>query len=234
MKQQLLIITFLALSMNACMKAPKINLKRDIKHKEDVYLAKGNIYYFGELSKASNSKVIELYSQAKIKPQRLVIFSGGGDVYLGMQLGEFIFDNKLDVEVNKFCFSSCANYIFTAARNKYLHKDSVLGWHGSSWQPSINKDVVNGVDWAVKWRKAELKFFAKIAVDYRITINGFYQYKWRDYIKALLTGTVIMGFNYSLEDMNKFNVSNIFLIDGHWDWKKANKCCHILHVQAQI
>ncbi len=35
------------------------------------------------------------------------------------------------------CFSSCANYVFTSAANKYIREDSLVGWHGSESQYEI-------------------------------------------------------------------------------------------------
>lgn len=64
----------------------------------------------------------------------LVITSGGGDVSEGVCLGEYIRDNKLDIEVKDYCGSSCANYLFTAAQNKTILPNSYVGFHGSGLQ----------------------------------------------------------------------------------------------------
>ncbi len=226
-------ILLLCIYLSSCFRAPIINIVRDKDHQENVYIGQNlQLYYFGELTKESNLAAKKLYNQAEIKPSRLIIFSGGGDVYLGMELGEFVFDNKLDVEINKLCFSSCANYIFTAAQNKFLNTDSVLAWHGSSWQPDMIEKLNKGQQWVVKWRKAETDFFDKIHVDPKITVNGIKQYKFSHYLKAIVTFSPINGFNYSIEDMKKFGVDNVSVISGQWNWKKANKCCHVIRVKA--
>ena len=62
------------------------------------------------------------------------INSGGGITEQGMQIGEWVFDHKIDVIVDEICFSSCANYIFTAGKNKIIEKDAIVGWHGSEQQ----------------------------------------------------------------------------------------------------
>ena len=49
-------------------------------------------------------------------------------------IGEWVFDHQLDVIVDELCFSSCANYIFTAGKNKIIGKDAIVGWHGSEQQ----------------------------------------------------------------------------------------------------
>ena len=62
------------------------------------------------------------------------INSGGGVTEQGMQIGEWVFDHKIDVIVDEICFSSCANYIFTAGKNKIIEKNAIVGWHGSEQQ----------------------------------------------------------------------------------------------------
>ncbi len=62
------------------------------------------------------------------------INSGGGITDEAMKIGLWIFDHELDVIVDELCFSSCANYIFTAGKNKIIEKDAIVGWHGSEQQ----------------------------------------------------------------------------------------------------
>ena len=79
------------------------------------------LVYRGALSEAANQRLFELYVKTKPRPRLLKVTSGGGDITLGMDLGEWVFQNGLDVEVVDHCFSSCANYVFTAAKAKYLN-----------------------------------------------------------------------------------------------------------------
>ena len=62
------------------------------------------------------------------------INSGGGITDEAMKIGEWIFDHEIDVVVDEICFSSCANYIFTAGKNKIIEKNAIVGWHGSEQQ----------------------------------------------------------------------------------------------------
>ena len=64
----------------------------------------------------------------------LRVNSGGGVTDEGIKLGAWIFEHNVDVVVDGLCFSSCANYIFTAGRNKTIMADSIVGWHGSEQQ----------------------------------------------------------------------------------------------------
>ena len=62
------------------------------------------------------------------------INSGGGITDQGMLIGEWVFDHDIDVIVEELCFSSCANYIFPAGKNKIIEEDAIVGWHGSEQQ----------------------------------------------------------------------------------------------------
>ena len=64
----------------------------------------------------------------------LRVSSAGGETHEGIKLGHWIFEHGIDVVVDGLCFSSCANYIFTAGRNKTIMADSIVGWHGSEQQ----------------------------------------------------------------------------------------------------
>ncbi len=66
--------------------------------------------------------------------RRLVINSGGGDTIAARIIGRWVAEHQLDVEVVGGCFSSCANYIFVAGRNKVINKNAFVGWHGSEFQ----------------------------------------------------------------------------------------------------
>lgn len=64
----------------------------------------------------------------------LRVSSGGGFTHEGIKLGTWIIENDVDVVVDGVCFSSCANYIFTAGKNKTVLADSIVSWHGSVQQ----------------------------------------------------------------------------------------------------
>jgi len=46
-------------------------------------------------------------------------------------LGLWVFRQKLTLEVRDYCFSSCANYVFTAATRKIIRTGAVVAWHGN-------------------------------------------------------------------------------------------------------
>jgi hypothetical protein len=179
-----------------------------------------NILYDGEISSEVNNSLFRLFDRAEIKPSKIIINSEGGDVYAGMDLGMWIRKQNLFLVVDRGCASSCANYVFTAARKKALKKYSVLIWHGNSFQESIDELVNEDLDYAVEWRVREEAFFREIGVDYNVCIAGFKQISFWDELKAFFTQRPIAGFDYSLEDMQRFGIENISLLDGEWNWRQ--------------
>lgn len=186
----------------------------------------GYLLYTGFLSEESNQKLFAAYENAASKPTRLLISSGGGDIRIGLELGNWIIEHELDVEVLDVCASSCANYVFPAGRTKYLRKDSVLLWHGSAWQQNwrMPEEVQEQFDdWLNSNRASETEFYAELEVDNLLTVYGQHDQPsvFRLVFHNRIMGTgPIHGFDYSLEDMQRFGLSNIVLVDDEWNWRK--------------
>lgn len=90
------------------------------------------VYFTGHISAAS----AKIFATAVAPLQRgqvtrMVVSSGGGDTVPGREIGQWVHDMGIVVEVDKICFSSCANYIFPAARGRVIRADSFVGWHGN-------------------------------------------------------------------------------------------------------
>ncbi len=68
---------------------------------------------------------------------RIVISSGGGHTDIGREIGRWVYRLGLDVEIEKACFSSCANYVFPAGAKKVIRDGAFVGWHGSETQHEI-------------------------------------------------------------------------------------------------
>ncbi len=60
----------------------------------------------------------------------LVITSRGGRVASGVRMGKLVLEQNLDVVVERYCLSSCANYVFLAGAQKTI-RDGVVGFHGN-------------------------------------------------------------------------------------------------------
>lgn len=194
----------------------------------------GVLVYEGAVSKTLNQAIFDAFRKADTKPGKLVISSPGGDIGVGMQLGEWIKQNNLDVEVADLCASSCANYIFTAAKNKYLRKDSVLIWHGSAWQEKWNTSELPESfisEYLVPMRERETLLFEKLKVDNLLTVYGQRNLTLWDQAARIFSHET-SGWDYSVEDMRRFGLSNIILIDEEWNWRKyrPNKSSEVTRV----
>lgn len=96
--------------------------------------AKGNTLYFdGKIDEDTDTVVIALIKKNNIRT--ISINSIGGAIVPAMKIGLIIYQRKIDIEIRSVCASACANYIFTAGKNKKLTPDSYLLWHGSAHSP---------------------------------------------------------------------------------------------------
>lgn len=231
-RTRLLLAVLISLFVSAC-----ASVRTEVAQPEPstvVFLDEYNqLHYDGYFEQESNQLLYSLYDDAVIKPEALVVSSGGGNVSWGLELGEWVYDNGLVVVIEGICASSCANYVFTAARHKGLKKDSVLIWHGSSWQKDADELYRQGDASVVAWRELEVGFFEKIGVDHRITIYGLSRYPFRTYLGAIMTLNPIQGFDFSIEDMAKFGVTNVYAIEGEWNWREYTDCCNVVRMRVE-
>ena len=129
----------------------------------------------------------------------LAITSGGGEVNVAMDFGEWVADRGLGVRVVDRCFSSCANYVFPAGLVKVIEPGAVVAWHGSALRDAvsserditrvIDRDVLPRVDaddrnalrtrilddtldYLERARERQRRFFGRLGVDGRITRLG--------------------------------------------------------------
>lgn len=181
------------------------------------------IYYVGDVHIKANETVKLLLKEHKI--DTLVITSRGGLVDWGIDLGNIVFDNKLNVQVDKYCNSSCANYVFPAGAIKFLNHDSQLIWHGGASQSMFLSDseLISQLqddkyreDFIRNHRnslKKETVFFKKIKVNPQITIAGDILEVQLDMIEKWHK---ICVWDYSLEVMKQFGIENIVFNNGVW------------------
>ncbi len=170
-----------------------------------------SIIYDGELSSNGLEEIKDLYT-AEI--DRLVINSPGGEINVGMDFGEFIFDNKLDVEVKELAFSSAANYVITAADTLYLHKDAVIGWHGGATQEIDSPEVQVGgefYEYNQDSIKRETEFYEKIGVNQQITVYG----QDEKFLEEAME-IEAFGWTYDIETLNKLGVDSVEFVGEPW------------------
>lgn len=218
---------------------PAVEVKNVVTH---VRLTADRIEYRGLITHEANMGVFDLYQSAEPKPQALLIESQGGSADAGMELGSWVFDNGLQVQIDTYCFSSCANYVFPAGRTRLLARHASLMWHGGVTQPitpaelaGVLDDTLNGFSEEERDRllaahsrdellrqlqeslvaivAREARFFRRIGVDQRITTLGHL------YQRELLKGRgYYMGWDFSIEDLARLGIRDIQVKgDGAWD-----------------
>lgn len=87
----------------------------------------GIVRYSGMITPESATWLIPLLRGA----DKLVIYSQGGNVDAGIQIGNAIVDNGTAVEVQTLCSSSCAHYIFAVATEKIVPDRAAVLFHTS-------------------------------------------------------------------------------------------------------
>ena len=214
------------------------------------------IEYQGLITSEANEGVFELYQEASPKPTTLLIESHGGAAGAAMQLGMWMLDNELDVRVDTFCYSSCANYVFLAGRNKVLASHASLMWHGGVTQPidratleHLLDDMLGTLELdareavlaersrerlleQLEMSRLELiarenKFFERLGVDQRITVLGHLFER-----ELLANDHDYAGWDLSLSDLEKLGVRGIRIIgDTAWQPWPARDNLFVYRIQ---
>ena len=93
----------------------------------------------------------------------VILNSGGGDTYDGVQIGRVLHSAGVEIRVRGFCLSSCANYLFTAGQKKII-EDGIVGFHGNTiaavhLSGGVDQMVTTSIPWYLKLMvdKEELK-----------------------------------------------------------------------------
>lgn len=127
------------------------------------------IVYYGELTGPG-------LAQAKLADEStartLLVRSDGGAVAVGMDFGEWIYKRGLDVIVDEYCLSSCANYVFVAGHHKTILPGGIVAWHGNTRQSDADAQTASlpvGIQPLAKslmhtWRERESAFYALTGV----------------------------------------------------------------------
>jgi hypothetical protein len=130
----------------------------------------GTLHFSGILTSVSIDPIHQYISAGG---RRLVITSAGGEVLSSIKIANEIREKNVDLVVNKYCFSACANYLFIAAKSKYLPPSSVIGFHGA---PILNSDdeaeIENFPEALKKIYNENKKFYASLKVDTKFLIDS--------------------------------------------------------------
>jgi hypothetical protein len=159
----------------------------------------GSVATFSEpITQSSVEAFIQAAAGSATPVKTVMLNSSGGKIDWAIVLGQWIHRNKIDVEVNGLCISSCANYLFTAGHRKRIHAGSVVAWHGSALQHDYRaivhefesltqaarlgslsvqqQDRLNVISAKatdlIRLQRLQAEFYAEIGVDERITRLG--------------------------------------------------------------
>jgi hypothetical protein len=185
------------------------------------------VIYRGNLTKEG----LNALRKASVAPPltTLLIDSAGGEIVVGMEFGAWVFERQLDVVVDRACLSSCANYVFTAARNKEIQPGAVVAWHGSAKQPGLleqlNKAVEEQIDAKRLSRRTRSKELARARqsnIEYLTAAiqkqNAFfYRVGVDEYVTRIGNDKFgVRGFFYlSVVDMASFGIDNVTAPEGY-------------------
>lgn len=197
------------------------------------------IFYSGALTERGFEKFRQLLTEFKDSVLWLEIKSKGGEINVGMDFGELIHENKLNLSVPEYCLSSCANYIFTAAAEKRLGKYALIGFHGGassrtfknsqleeqieSFPENQRDEVKNQIRKQLKGymersQQREKIFFEKVGVAQKITTLGQAErYSSFDKTKHYI------GWYYLIEDLEKLGVKNVHVTNPPWTLKQLSE-----------
>lgn len=184
------------------------------------------VVYVGILNDQNIERFLEIVRDKEVL--RLIISSGGGEINAGMRLGDWIFDNNADIVIERVCASSCANYVFTAGRQKTLNEGAIVAWHGNILQKTglsiedlretvrqtyetLSEDVKKDLDLETMIAQAILQIQEYRAASIENQARFFKKIGVDEFICRV--GNEKYGaqdfFTLSIEDMTRFGVSNV-------------------------
>lgn len=216
----LVLLSFLAASPHA----------RSAPEATQVYVDRDELHYVGGVNEDANKRLFALYDSLATKPSVLSIRSVGGAIGPGMALGRWVRERQLDLKVLEFCMSSCANYVFPAARQKVVSNFAVIAYHGgpSSGKLELDDDVRKMVDaMPPEQRKAfmddldktirtggdeERTYLRWLGVREDLSTLG----QQDRYQQRHIADQNMLGWTYSLEGFAKLGVRNITVINPPW------------------
>ena len=127
------------------------------------------VVFNGRIDARSAEEFLRLLQDPQVK--RLVITSRGGSVPAALDMAKALHERGLDVEVPSACWSSCANYIFVAARRKTIGRPGAVAWHGNMTHVLYLQQTGQGnwneqqMESARQLARREAEFFRRIGVD---------------------------------------------------------------------
>ena len=174
----------------------------------EITLSGQRLLFVGQITRASAAVVRTTLSANSVS--RLTINSGGGDVEAALELAGLIRDNQLDVEVEVWCLSSCANYIFPSGKKKTISTGAIVAWHGSSCHLHYLDITERGSadpiirEYQAALCKRESEFLRAIGVDPFVSWFG-----------KIAPFDVANFYALSVSDMHSFGIKDVVASDAY-------------------
>jgi hypothetical protein len=209
-----------------------------------VYVTGDTVYYQGNISTDSTQAFKAAVGTIKRgEVTRLVISSVGGETRNGREIGQWVHNMGLIVEVDRVCFSSCANYIFPAGRVRVIRANAFVGWHGdergmdidtrkrgvsleSEMKRLLPPDILNGTAESIQGHVDEA--LASLRASMQEEAAYFAQLGLRDAFATCAVGDAASskypslqdrkGWGFSIKDMERLGLVNtVYLGDGVYE-----------------
>ena len=127
------------------------------------------LQFDGKINAASADKLLYFL---KHKGKTIIINSEGGDAMVSLKIAKELSSSDTEVIVDKYCLSSCANYLFIGARKKSLRPGAILGFHGGITYNKEDAMKIKDKKFA-SFYKANDDFFRKIGTDVQLFIASY-------------------------------------------------------------
>ncbi|MBK8188374.1 MAG: hypothetical protein IPK77_14590 [Cellvibrio sp.] len=204
---KLIILVFLGL--------PVFSFSDVIGYKK-IYVEDKKLYFNDEITEKNALEFSRVLVSNGGSIDKIIVNSYGGSVDHAIDMANLIYEHKLDVEIDKYCGSSCANYIFPAGKRKFINRNSVIFWHGGAnmygnkKNDGLNHDEKTALD-VKALHKKEIDFYRMIGVDPILPYRG--QYFGDSYTSLKFSE----GWFYSVSDMKKMGIRNVILKNKAWN-----------------
>lgn len=110
-------------------------IRTEFQTTASVVVEGSTVHYRGILNRQSVDHFFQQIRAAEEPIDTLVINSNAGESDVSRRVGLWVHEHDVTVVVDHVCFSSCANYVFTAAPRKLIRSGAIVGWHGSEQSP---------------------------------------------------------------------------------------------------
>lgn len=172
----------------------------------DVRQVGNAIRFDGRIDQPAVDEFLRLLRDPAIR--RLQIRSPGGLVAPALQMADAVHERGMDLEVEGACFSSCANYIFPAARNKRLSGPFAIGWHGNMTHVLYRHQM--GLEHWTAGQLAEARRLARLEAAFyrRVGMDGY-----AAWFGKLPPYSVDAFYTLGLADMARFGIAGVSIRD---------------------